>query len=318
MKKVNNFIQKYMFMIIIAGVGISYILTGSSNIIKTGETLESIIASSVLGTILGWLISSLFGKQAIQDAYNDPDFINAINSLGEEIEKVDDESYKLDIYCDKENEATMIRKRTRILKRANIKYKHYENNGYPYKLSKRQKKAIKKADKIGYGYLSSDWLLSDIEEKEEKDNKPINLTKYQFKKDATNLFTKTIIGLISGLYILEPFTNMNWNIIIWRVFFFALWLIFGYFRYVGDFNFTSKEYRKQVISKTNHIIKFRNSLNNHPDWYQENKQIEAKAAPLETEVRATTEEKLINTELEKEETTEQTNMDYKNKPLEQL
>ncbi|MDD2413366.1 MAG: hypothetical protein PHR79_10690, partial [Bacteroidales bacterium] len=94
-------------------------------------------------------------------------------------------------------------------------------------------------------------------------------TKYQIKKDVSNLFTKTLTGVISGLYILEPFTNMNWNIIIWRVFFFALWLIFGYFRYVGDFNFTSKEYRKQVISKTNHIIKFRNSLNNHPDWYED-------------------------------------------------
>ena len=168
MKKVHNFIQKYMFMIIIAGVGISYILTGSSNIIKTGETIESIIASSILGTILGWLISSLFGKQAIKDAYNDPDFINAINTLGKEIETIDDDSYKLDIYCDKENEATMIRKRTRILKRANIKYEHYENNNYPYKLNKTQKKAIRKANKIGYGYLSSDWLYQTLKKRKIK------------------------------------------------------------------------------------------------------------------------------------------------------
>src|SRR5690606_34637771 len=118
------------------------------------------------------------------------------------------------------------------------------------------KLAIKKADSIGYGYLNSDWLLSDIEQEEEKDDKPINLNKYQLKQDATNLFTKTLTGLIGGIYILEPFARMNANIIIWRVFFFGLWLIFGYVRYIGDFNFIIREYRKQVVKKTNHIIKF--------------------------------------------------------------
>lgn len=274
MKRLYDFIQRYMFALIIVFVGIAYILTGASNITKSGETIQSIIASSILGTILGWIISSLCGKQAIKDAYNDPDFINAINTLGKEIETIDDDSYKLDIFCERENEATMIRKRTRILKRANIKYEHYENNNYPYKLNKAQKKAIRKANKIGYGYLSSDWLLSDIEEKEDKDDKPINIMKYQIKKDVWNLFSKILTGLISGLYILEPFARMNWNIVIWRVFFFALWLFSGYLRYVADFNFTSKEYRKQVISKTNYIIKFRNSLKNNPEWYAKEIKIE--------------------------------------------
>lgn len=274
MKRLYDFIQRYMFALIIVFVGIAYILTGASNITKSGETIQSIIASSILGTILGWIISSLCGKQAIKDAYNDPDFINAINTLGKEIETIDDDSYKLDIFCERENEATMIRKRTRILKRANIKYEHYENNNYPYKLNKTQKKAIRKANKIGYGYLSSDWLLSDIEEKEDKDDKPINIMKYQIKKDVWNLFSKILTGLISGLYILEPFARMNWNIVIWRVFFFALWLFSGYLRYVADFNFTSKEYRKQVISKTNYIIKFRNSLKNNPEWYAKEIKIE--------------------------------------------
>lgn len=274
MKRLYDFIQKYIFALIIVFVGIAYILTGASNITKSGETIQSIIASSILGTILGWIISSLCGKQAIKDAYNDPDFINAINTLGKEIETIDDDSYKLDIFCERENEATMIRKRTRILKRANIKYEHYENNNYPYKLNKTQKKAIRKANKIGYGYLSSDWLLSDIEEKKDKDDKPISIMKYQIKKDVWNLFSKILTGLISGLYILEPFARMNWNIVIWRLFFFALWLFSGYLRYVADFNFTSKEYRKQVISKTNYIIKFRNSLKNNPEWYAKEIKIE--------------------------------------------
>ncbi len=274
MKRLYDFIQRYIFALIIVFVGIAYILTGASNITKSGETIQSIIASSILGTILGWIISSLCGKQAIKDAYNDPDFINAINTLGKEIETIDDDSYKLDIFCERENEATMIRKRTRILKRANIKYEHYENNNYPYKLNKTQKKAIRKANKIGYGYLSSDWLLSDIEEKKDKDDKPISIMKYQIKKDVWNLFSKILTGLISGLYILEPFARMNWNIVIWRIFFFALWLFSGYLRYVADFNFTSKEYRKQVISKTNYIIKFRNSLKNNPEWYAKEIKIE--------------------------------------------
>ena len=151
-------------------------------------------------------------------------------------------------------------------------------------------------------------VISDIEEKEDKDDKPISIMKYQIKKDVWNLFSKILTGIISGLYILEPFAKMNWNIIIWRVFFFALWLIFGYFRYVGDFNFTSKEYRKQVISKTNHIIKFRNSLKNNPEWYEEKEAIE--------------EDKLITIQKEKDnlltEGEEQSNMNYKNRPLEQI
>ena len=58
------------------------------------------------------LISSLFGQQAIRDGYNDLDLINAQNSQAKEIESIDKDIDKLDIYCDKENELTIL-ERTR-------------------------------------------------------------------------------------------------------------------------------------------------------------------------------------------------------------
>jgi len=67
MKKAIDFLQKNMFFVIIIIIGVAYILTGTSNIIPSGETVGSIVASSGLGTILGWLISAMFGQQSKTD-----------------------------------------------------------------------------------------------------------------------------------------------------------------------------------------------------------------------------------------------------------
>lgn len=264
MKKVVTFIQKNIFFIIIIIVGIAYILTGVSKIIPTGETIESILSTMLLSTVLGWLISAMYGQQAIIDGYDDQDVIAAMNTLANQIEKIEPYIDKLEDFCEKENENIMKRKRNRILNRNGLTYEQFENiTKETYKkLNRRQKKAIKKAYGIGYGFLSSDWLLSDIEEKEEDNEKPVSVNKYVWKKNAYNLITKTITGALSGYYILEPFAKANWNIIIWRVFFFAIWLLFGYVRYITDFNFMTKVYRKTIVRKTNDLVKFEIKIKN--------------------------------------------------------
>lgn len=270
MKKAVDFIQKNLFFLIIATIGIAYILTGTSNIIQTGETVGSIVASSGLGTVLGWLISAMFGQQAIKDGYDDVDVISATEVLADEVEKVEGNISNLDTFCEIDNEAVMVRKRKRILSKAGLTLETLDNSSKDkFKTySKRQKKAITNALKIGWGYLSAEWLLSDIEEKEDKDSeKPISINKYTSKKNLTNFFTKTITGIVSGLFILEPFAKANWNILIWRVFFFAMWLVFGYVRYITDLNFMTKTYKKTIISKKNSIIRFRESLTNNPEFY---------------------------------------------------
>lgn len=265
-----GFFQKNLFIIVILLVGVAYILTGASNIIKTEETIGAIITSSLIGLVLGSLISSLFGQQAIRDGYNDIDLINAQNSQAKEIESIDKEIDKLDIYCDKENELTMIRKRTRILKRVGIKYEQFEQEDYgKIVLTRRRKRAIRKANNIGFGYLTSDWLLADMDEEDERNTKRISIKAYETKQTVSNLFSKTLTGIIGGLYVLEPFAKFNWSIVIWRLFFFALWVIFGYVRYWVDFGFMTKDYRKSIVNKTNYIIKFKNSLIKHPEWYKE-------------------------------------------------
>lgn len=269
-KGLITFFQKYLFYFIILIVGIAYILTGVSNIIKTSDDLQTIISSIALSTILGWLISALFGQQAIIDGYNDNDVVSATNSLGNQVEKIEKDIDKLDTYCDIENEETMIRKRTRILKKVGIEYQEFlAMNKTAYKqLHKRAKKAVNKAYKIGFGFLTTDWLLTDIEQQDEKNYKPVSIQKYSQKKNATNFVGKMLTGIISGLYILEPFVGWQWNIIIWRLFFFALWLIFGYVRYITDFNFVTKEHRKNIIFKTNELVKFEISLRENPNLYK--------------------------------------------------
>lgn len=313
MKKAFEFIQKNMFYLVIIIVGLAYILTGMSSISESEETIGSIIATGGLSTILGWIISALFGQQAIIDGFEDEDLINAMNVLGTEIKTIEPDIDKLDIYCDKQNEDDMIRKRTRLLKRVGLDVDLLEHfNRKKLKgLTKRQKKAVKKSLKIGFGYLSSDWLLSDIEEKEEKDNKPVSVNTYTMKKNISNLFTKIFLGIISGMYILEPFANANWNVVIWRLFFFATWLIFGYLRYAADFNFITKNYRKTVIKKKNEIISFRISLTEKKHWYHE---------PVK-EVVLKQEQTLINENKDKplteatSDTKANLNPYYKNEPL---
>ncbi len=268
MKKLQTFIHNNIFYFIILLVGGAYILSGASEIIKTGKTIDAIVAASALTTILGWLISALFGQAAIKAGYDDPDFIAAQNSQAEAVEAIDGNIEKIDTYCDKENEAVMVRKRTRILKKAGIKYSMFESGNYSgIEMTKRRKAAIRKAESIGYGYLTSEWLLADIDEAEDENEKKTSVKKYISKQNISNIITKIITGTIGGLYVIEPFSKAEWNIIIWRLFFFAIMVIFGYVRYITDFNFIVRDYRKTIVSKTNYLVKFKNSLLTHPDWY---------------------------------------------------
>lgn len=269
MKKTVDFLQRNMFYIVIVVIGVAYILTGVSMITTSEETLESIIAASGLGIVLGWFISALFGQQAIIDGYMDENLIQALNALGEEIKTIDSHITKLDTFCLKDNELTMIRKRTRILGKVGLTVdvlkdlKEKDIKQYP----KRQREAINKAFNIGYGYLTSDYLLADIEEKEEKDDKPVSVQKYSAKENFKGLIVKIGTGIISGVYVIDTFSKVNLSIILWRVFFFALWLLMGYFRYIKDLNFMTKKYRQAIVKKKNDIIRFRNSLTEHPEWY---------------------------------------------------
>lgn len=266
--KFTQFLQKNMFPIIIALVGTVYILTGLSRIIRTGDTVGEIIANSALTTILGWFISAMFGQQAIVDAFDHEDIINALNTLAKEIESIDPHIRKLDTFCEYENRQKMIRRRTRILGKAGITYEEFEKGLVKKQLTKRQWKTVKKAQKIGYGYLTSDWLLSDIEEAEIRDKKPENVQVYSFRKNVYNLITKTVTGILSGIYVLEPLLHgVNWNIVIWRLFFFGMWILFGYVRYGADFNYITKTYRKTIVMKTTAIVKFKCSLVEQPELY---------------------------------------------------
>ncbi|NCD07283.1 MAG: hypothetical protein EOL97_14315 [Spirochaetia bacterium] len=266
--KLGLFFRDNIFYIIICIVGIGYIFSGVSQIVKSGETIDAIISAGALTTILGFLISKLFGQSAIKSAYNDTDFINALNSQSKIIEEIDGDIDKLDLYCERENELSMIRKRTRILKRVGIKLEQFNSNNYGNLImTKQRKKAINKAYNIGYGYLTSDWLLADLDFEEEKNSKQISIKKYIFKQDVMNMITKILTGVIGGYYVLEPFVNANWNIIIWRVFFFTIMLIFGYVRYIGDYNFITHDYRQMIITKTNYLIKFKKSLIDNKQWY---------------------------------------------------
>ena len=269
MKKTTQFIQKNMFFIGIVIIGVGYIITGISSIVTTKQSIDEIVATGGITTILGWLISTMFGQQAIIDGYEDEDLISAFNELSKTAEELEPNVNKLDIFCEKDNKNEMIRKRKRILGRVGISYKDFLAGNYSfYTNKKRKKRAIKKARKIGYGYLTSDWLLADIDEQDEKDcKKPMSISKYTWSKNIKGFISKAITGTISAYYILEPFVKMNWNTIAWRLFFFALWLIFGYVRYVVDFNFITKIYRKTITKKRKCLLKFKASLLETPEWY---------------------------------------------------
>lgn len=301
MRKLQVFLKGNIFYFIILLVGVGYILSGMSGIVQSQQTLDTIISTSAITSILGWLISALFGQQAIKDGYNDPDFINALNEQGKASEEVRDDTERLSIYCDKTNESTMIRKRTRILKKVGIKYEQFESGNFGgLVMTKQRKRAIKKASNIGFGYLTPDWLLADVDEEEERNERPVSVKKYTLKKNAWGAISKALSLGISGWYILEPFVNANWNILIWRTFFFTLMLIFGYVRYVGDMNFMTRDYRNTIVNKTKHLNMFRQSLVNHPEWYI--KKVEVVEPLLEkVNEQIPSEEKIIAPQREQEE-----------------
>jgi hypothetical protein len=257
--KFYNFLKSNIFYIVVLIVGASYVLLGMSNIMKSGKDITTIISDGALTTFLGLLISGLLRQQGIQKGLLSDTFLSALDSLAVEVGKVESNTRKLDEFLEIENKQKMIRKRSRLLDRVGVTYDDYCKRDY--KGDKAVKKIFKRCDKIKQGYLTSDWLLADVEDEDERNEKKPTITGYVVAENFKGAFTKILTGGISAYYVLEPFANANINTILWRLFFFFLMVLSGVLAYSNAYTFIARLYRQTIVNKRKTLLNFQQWLN---------------------------------------------------------
>lgn len=258
--KAINFIKNNILNFILFISCVAFIFKDMILIEESEKTLYEIFASGALSLVASYSIDLLLAKKGTLAGQNSKAYRNTMARYGEEIDKTDDYIDKLDDFCDAKNEQRIIRIQKKILRMERIKYddfinkeKHEVCGTDKYKI-----KAWDKAMRVNIHMLSSDYLLSETDDRYEKGKKEKTLSQEESKSNFTKIGGKLIFAIIAGYFTV----SLLWNEanLLWGVIQVAIWLIWGILSYIQRYLFVVNTYRQRIIRKTKYLIEF-NTIN---------------------------------------------------------
>lgn len=286
-----NWLENNLQKIIIFIVSITYITQGVFSLTSKGGSIFEIIGSMGLSIIIGIIISNSLNNMGLTRGRNSELFINSSIRYAEVKKEAVPYLDKITAWCEYKNSQELENKKRTIIQTNGLNWKafklgYYEN--HTDKLNDEQKKALELAKKVKILKLNSQELLSDLQKpmnsvfvksrskfgESEKDFKNINL--------AQDIITRLGIGIVCGMYSLEPLVNKD-NVneivagVIWNSMQIIMWLSFGIMKYYNAKSFMVDEYRHtHIISKTEYLNEFIVTMKNNPsviDKYDEDIEI---------------------------------------------
>ncbi len=225
-------------------IAIVYIFAGSMRIIPSGNSLSSIISSSVLNLIVGIVIKALMRSKGLKDAQNSEVFLNTVFLYGQKLDKNTDKITKLDLYCDFHNARKLKQKQIRYLRKYGLSYDKFINGEYETNVE--FKKINEKCKKIKIHELNSSMMLNAIDIVD-VDEKISNTTphQYQARGVGSNLIIGFLCAFLFSYYMLEP-GSLNWSMVLWASLLIVLNIIFGIMSYTSAVSFIKNELRTRI------------------------------------------------------------------------
>ena len=269
--KFQNFLKQNVIVFAIILISVVYVFYGVATIEKTGQTLEEIIAKGGIGFLVGFGIKLLESFNGLIKGELTPKFIATKEHYLRILDDTAPIQQYLPRYCELENEATLRRIQTSILRKANVRYDDFINDTIDYsKLDKKQKKAIKKARNVEFAQLNDAILLSDSQV---SDNsvKDLNVSKANHLKFSTLKMTITMVlmALLFGLYAIDPEEGFDWSGALWCGIQIAIYIVLGVVEYFKSYMFINDTYRTALVRKANHLERFKNMYNENPNRFKE-------------------------------------------------
>lgn len=274
--KLQKFFKENISVIALIVVSSIYIFYGIITIDKTGKSVSQIIADGAISFLIGFVIKILLNNQGLGNGEKSDNFQNARNFYLKILDEVAPIQHYLPRYCELENEKTLKRVQTAILRKENLKYDLFINNEYDLnKLDKKQVKAIYKARSVVINAITDAVLLSDCQLNLDT-GKDLSVSKKNYLKssNAKTLIIMLLVALLFGYYGIDPTKGFNWSGAIWSAIQVALYLALGAMQYFQGFSFMADTYKTALVRKSNHLERFKNMYNENPNLFKEEEIVE--------------------------------------------
>ena len=257
--KTLDFFRKNIYNFILVIVSVIFIFKDIIEIQETGKSVLEIVADSLISFIMAMTFNIILGKKGILSAQKLNSYINCMETYSEEIEKTNDKIEYLEEFCEYKNNNKLRLIQKRILARVCINYVDFTNGKLEtYSLTKEQKKALKKAKKINFHYLTPENLLSETDARYEKGKKDMTLSEFEKTQNFQDTISKIVVALIFGYFGVSGITG-GWAEILWGSIQVGLWLIMGLCKYVQNYSYVKDVYQQKIYRKVNLLIEFNNS-----------------------------------------------------------
>lgn len=231
----------------------------------------SIITDSIIDMILGFSITTLFGNQGLKNGELSIQYQATLEKYGQALDTITPYIERLSSFCEDKNKTYTEVTQKAYLRSHCISYDKWKANTLDYQtLTKKQKKALRVVERRKYSNLTSEWLLSNMQDKMlNYRRKPISKSRHKRNRDVKNLFTKFGFAVVFGCISLQVMSNPSIETIILTVVQLVVWLVLGYFQYLKDFEFIAEDFRGMIIYKINHLLEFNNKIKDNPNAYKD-------------------------------------------------
>ena len=221
----------------------------------------------------------LFDLQGLSEGERDDEVQKVYKEHGEIVVEINPIIDDLDEWCDKKNVSNLKLQRLKILSMAGLKYDDvFDDDGVakPFVFEdmsdikdKKQKRKAKKEEERRYkcylkavNYkikeLSSGVLTSEGNNSSDLNDLGRTKQDYERKSSTKSFVSKVGTGIIFGYFGIDLIKNPSWEMLIWRAFQLAIFLIMGLIRLYSSRMFMTDEFKGRMIKKTNHLKMFRN------------------------------------------------------------
>ena len=264
-----------------------YLCVSFITVSKTGKTIPSILADTLVAFFFGLSITSVFEVQGLLDGDKDPRMEATASLHAEVMDRVSPYIEELSPWCERKTAEALKIQRIRIISVHGLKYSEcFDEDGVvlPYvpstqtlreglspwqrhkerkrmeRAEKRRYQAYEKAVNLTITPLTAAALTSEGG----RANDPYFLgrTKLDFEKAQTfkNVVSRIAIAILFGYYGASLIENFMWSTLIWTVLQIGLFIGSGVLSYYAASMFVTDEYRGRVIKKIDNLQAFENFI----------------------------------------------------------
>ncbi len=281
---INNII--YFIITLISAI---YLFTAIFEIAETGKTATEILLNSALILVIGYVVTILFDIQGIFKGSRTKEVIDAKGNHEKVVERVEPFAKDLDDFCESENINNLRQSRTRLLAKAGLNYEDcFNSNGsakdYKFEIAKKpakdktktksenalaiseyrekkanikfKKKMYKQAIRVKLTQLTTQDLISNGANKNDKFDFGDTQKEYLRKSGISSAFSKIAIALIFGYYTIQIIQDFSYASLLWNALQVITFVAFGVAKYFQAYMFMQNGFVDRTKRQISELTKF--------------------------------------------------------------